>query len=147
MGVRQIRSEMDIKPGKPLPVICQNGGSLDRQRLDKNRSLLISLARLESIKWLESNDVAPESSTSLVGDMNLLIPLAGLIDKDAELMRLQKNIQKIEQEASRIETKLGNKNFVARAPAAVVNKENEKLAEAQSALASLQAQAERINSM
>jgi len=147
MGVRQIRSEMDIKPGKPLPVICQNGGSLDRQRLDQNRSLLISLARLESIKWLESNDVAPESSTSLVGDMNLLIPLAGLIDKDAELMRLQKNIQKIEQEASRIETKLGNKNFVARAPAAVVNKENEKLAEAQSALASLQAQAERINSM
>jgi valyl-tRNA synthetase len=91
--------------------------------------------------------VAPESSTSLVGDMNLLIPLAGLIDKDAELMRLQKNIQKIEQEASRIESKLGNKNFVARAPAEIVNKENEKLAEAQSALASLQAQAERINSM
>jgi len=147
MGVRQIRSEMDIKPGKALPVICQNGGSLDRQRLDQNRSLLISLAKLESIKWLESNDVAPESSTSLVGDMNLLIPLAGLIDKDAELMRLQKNIQKIEQEASRIESKLGNKNFVARAPAEIVNKENEKLAEAQSALASLQAQAERINSM
>ncbi len=147
MGVRQIRSEMNIKPGKPLPVYCHHGNSLDQQRLDQNRSLLISLARLESINWLEANDTAPESATSLVGDMSLLIPLAGLIDKDAELKRLQKNIEKIEAETKRIETKLGNENFVARAPAAVVNKESEKLAEARSALASLQSQAERINSI
>ncbi|GBF29753.1 valine--tRNA ligase [bacterium MnTg03] len=79
--------------------------------------------------------------------MSLLIPLAGLIDKDAELKRLQKNIEKIEAETKRIETKLGNENFVARAPAAVVNKESERLAEARSALASLQSQAERINSI
>jgi valyl-tRNA synthetase len=147
MGVRQIRSEMDIKPGKPLPVICANGSSLDQQRLDQNRSLLVSLARLESIDWLEANDAAPDSATSLVGDMNLLIPLAGLIDKDAELNRLQKNIQKLEQEANRIEAKLDNENFVSRAPAEVVGKEKEKLAEAQSALATLQAQAQRINAI
>jgi valyl-tRNA synthetase len=147
MGVRQIRSEMNIKPGKPLPVYCHHGNSLDQQRLDQNRSLLISLARLESINWLESNDAAPKSATSLVGDMSLLIPLAGLIDKDAELKRLQKNIEKIEAETKRIETKLGNENFVARAPAAVVDRESEKLAEARSALASLQSQAERINSI
>jgi valyl-tRNA synthetase len=147
MGVRQIRSEMDIKPGKPLPVICQNGNSLDQQRLEHNRSLLVSLAKLESIDWLETEDQAPESATSLVGDMNLLIPLAGLIDKDAELTRLQKNIEKFQQEAERIEAKLANQNFVSRAPASVVDKEKEKLLEAQSALTSLQAQAKRINSI
>ena len=145
MGVRQIRSEMDIKPGKPLPVICQNGSNLDQQRLEQNKSLLVSLARLESINWLEASEQSPESATSLVGDMNLLIPLAGLIDKDAELSRLQKNIQKLEQEVSRIEAKLSNENFVSRAPDEVVNKEKDKLAEARSALASLQAQADRIN--
>lgn len=144
MGVRQIRSEMDIKPGKPLPVLCQNGCDSDQQRLEQNKALLISLAKLESIDWLTSSDDAPESATSLVGDMSLLIPLAGLIDKDAELARLQKNIQKFEQEAQRIEAKLGNEKFVSRAPDAVVNKEKEKLAEARSALASFQAQADKI---
>ncbi len=147
VGVRQIRSEMDIKPGKPLPVICHNGGDLDRQRLEQNRTLLVSLAKLDSINWLDTNDAAPESATSLVGDMSLLIPLAGLIDKDAELIRLQKNIQKLEQETNRIETKLSNENFTSRAPAAVVDKENKKLADAQSALVSLRAQAERISSI
>jgi valyl-tRNA synthetase len=128
-------------------VYCQNGSSLDQQRLIENRSLLVSLARLEAINWLEANDAAPESATSLVGDMNLLIPLAGLIDRDAELKRLQKNIEKIEVETKRIEAKLGNENSVAKAPAEVVNRENDKLAEARSALGSLQSQAERIKSI
>ena len=144
MGVRQIRSEMDIKPGKPLPVMCQNGSKLDQQRLDNNQGLLKSLAKLESVNWLSEGEQAPESATSLVGDMSILIPLAGLIDKDAELARLEKNMQKLEQEALRIEAKLGNESFVAKAPEAVVNKEKEKLVDAQSALASLQAQADKI---
>ena len=144
MGIRQIRSENDIKPGRPLPVLCQNGTSLDIQRIDDNRQLLVSLARLESISSLEDQELAPESATSLVGEMKLLIPLAGLIDKDAELIRLQKSIDKLEGEAQRITAKLGNANFISRAPAAVVNKEKGKLAEAESALANLKTQAERI---
>jgi valyl-tRNA synthetase len=144
MGVRQIRSEMDIKPGKTLPVICQNGNQQDQQRIVANRSLLESLAKLESITWLEEDGQAPESAISLVGDMQLLIPLAGLIDKQAELVRLQKNIQKLEQDAERIKAKLANENFVSRAPANVVNKEKVKLAEAESALGSLRGQEERI---
>jgi len=147
MGIRQIRSEMDIKPGKPLPVLLQNGSEQDSFRLNNNESLLISLARLESITWLKSDDAAPESATSLVGDMNLLIPLAGLIDKQAELARLEKNMDKLKAEASRITGKLGNANFVDRAPEAVVNKEREKLAEAESALSSLQVQAEKIRAL
>ncbi len=144
MGVRQIRSEMDIKPGKLLPVICQNGSRIDRQRIVDNQDLLIALAKLESIIWLDANDQAPESATSLVGDMSLLIPLAGLIDKDSELKRLQKNIQKLEQEFKRLEGKLNNEKFVANAPDAIVTREKEKLAEAQSALLSLQTQADKI---
>jgi valyl-tRNA synthetase len=144
MGVRQIRSEMDIKPGKPLPVLCQNGSDQDQTRLTQNQDLLKSLAKLESISWLKEGEQAAESATSIVGDMSILIPLAGLIDKDAELARLNKNIQKLEQEANRIESKLGNESFVAKAPEAVVNKEKEKLNEAKSALASFKAQADKI---
>ena len=147
MGVRQIRSEMDIKPGKPLPLICHKGDALDQQRITANRSLLESLAKLESITWLDEDSKAPESAISLVGDMQLLIPLAGLIDKQAELARLQKNIDKLEQDAQRIKSKLSNENFVSRAPENVVGKEREKLAEAESALGSLRKQAERISTI
>jgi len=147
MGVRQIRSEMDIKPGKPLPVFCQNGSIQDQQRIERNKPLLLSLAKLESIVWLQSEQTAPESAISLVGEMNLLIPLAGLIDKQAELTRLQKNILKLEQDAERINAKLANENFVARAPDAVVIREKEKLADNESALASLRVQADKIAAM
>ncbi len=144
MGVRQIRSEMDIKPGKPLPVICRNGSQQDQQRIDVNQSLLKSLAKLETITWLDQDTQAPESAISLVGEMQLLIPLAGLIDKQAELARLQKNIHRLEQDAQRIQAKLANENFIARAPETVVNKERDKLADTESALGSLRTQAERI---
>jgi valyl-tRNA synthetase len=147
MGVRQIRSEMDIKPGKPLPVLLQNGADLDRERLEHNQSFIRSLARLESITWLNKGDEAPESATALVGDMSLLIPLAGLIDKQAELDRLQKNIDRLQGEIKRISGKLSNDNFVSRAPEAVVNKEREKLTDSESALASLNAQAAKIRAL
>jgi valyl-tRNA synthetase len=147
MGIRQIRSEMDIKPGKPVPVLCQHGSELDRERIERNHALLQPLAKLESIAWLDDDAEAPQAATSLVGEMRQLIPLAGLIDKAAEQARLQRNIQKLEQETARLGGKLGNENFVARAPQEVVNKEKEKLADAESALASLRAQLQRIESM
>ena len=146
MGVRQIRSEMDIKPGKPLPLLCQDGSAQDRERIDGNLGLLSALAKLESITWLDA-DTAPESATSLVGEMKLLIPLEGLIDKEAELIRLNRNIEKLEQETQRISAKLANQNFVARAPAEVVDKEREKLADAESALGNLRAQADKISAI
>jgi valyl-tRNA synthetase len=138
---------MDIKPGKPLPVLLQNGSEVDLQRLESNRNFLMSLARLESVTTLDDASQAPESATALVGDMKLLIPLAGLIDKEAELNRLQKNIDRLQGEVRRLNGKLGNDKFVSNAPEAVVAREREKLAESESALASLKAQADKIRAL
>ncbi len=147
MGVRQIRSEMNIKPSELLPVLLENGSATDLQRLNNNRTFIMSLAKLKDITWLEHAEEAPESATSLVGNMKLLIPLAGLINKDAELARLQKHIEKTENDAKRIHGKLNNANFVDRAPEAVVAKEREKLAETESALANLKQQLDKIKAI
>ncbi|RMG31124.1 MAG: valine--tRNA ligase [Gammaproteobacteria bacterium] len=144
LGVRRIRSGMNIDPRKPLPVLFENGSEQDRARLEAHRTLLERLARIESITWLEPGQEAPESAAELVGEMKLLIPLAGLIDKEAELARLDKEIGKREEEIARLENKLANENFVRKAPETVVQKERDRLAEARKALASLQAQRERI---
>ncbi|MEJ2392525.1 MAG: valine--tRNA ligase [Gammaproteobacteria bacterium] len=147
LGVRQIRSGMDIKPGKALPVLIQNGSTQDKQRLEANQHYLISLAKLDSLTWLEAKDEAPESATALVGEMKLLIPMAGLIDKEAEQKRLSKEIDKKHQEYQRTEGKLSNSNFVDKAPAAVVEKERSKLAEIKVAIEKLQEQLEKISKL
>lgn len=147
LGVRRIRAEMDIAPSKPLPILCQNGDDKDKQRLENNNSFLKSLARIDTITWLNPEDNAPESATALAGQMEILIPLAGLIDKDAELQRLSKEIDKINKELSKCENKLNNPNFAERAPAAVVEKEQQRLADYSGALAQLQAQLAKIQSL
>jgi len=147
LGVRKIRSSMDIKPGKPLPVLLQNGSDSDQQLLEANNTYLKSLARIESIQWLQAGDEAPESATALVGEMKVLIPMAGLIDKDAELARLAKEIEKLEKDIARTEGKLGNEKFVAKAPAAVVEKEREKLKDATASLQQLKEQRDKIEKL
>jgi valyl-tRNA synthetase len=147
VGVRQIRSGMDIKPSKPLPVLLANASDVDRTRLERNQNTITFLARTESITVLGDGEEAPESATALVGDMKVLIPMAGLIDKDVEIARLSKEIEKKQQEVGRIEGKLSNPNFVERAPEAVVEKERAKIAEIQSALKNFEEQLERIKKM
>ena len=147
LGVRKIRSSMDIKPGKPLPVLLQNGSDSDRQLLEANGNWLKTLARLDSIQWLQADEEAPESAMALVGEMKVLIPMAGLIDKDAELARLAKEIEKLEKDIARTEGKLANENFTAKAPAAVVEKEREKLKEASASLQQLKQQQEKIEKL
>jgi len=147
LGVRKIRSSMDIKPGKPLPVLLQNGSDSDQQLLEANDTYLKSLARIESIQWLEANEDAPESATALVGEMKVLIPMAGLIDKDAELARLAKEIERLEKDIARTEGKLGNEKFVAKAPEAVVEKEREKLKDAAASLQQLKEQRDKIEKL
>ena len=145
IGIRQIRSGMDIKPGKPLPVLLQNGSDNDRALSETHKHYLESLARIESIQWLENNEEAPESATALVGEMKILIPMAGLIDKDAEAARLDREIDKLQKDIQRVEGKLSNDSFIGKAPAAVVQKERDKLSDMQQALQGLSEQLEKIS--
>ena len=144
LGIRKIRGEMNIPPGKPLPVLLQNGSAQDMAWLEAHQPYITTLARTASIRWLEASEPAPESATALVGQMRVLIPMAGLIDKEAELARLGKEIDKLRNELQRVEGKLGNASFVERAPAAVVEKERARLAELRDSLEQLEAQRERI---
>ncbi|PWC20164.1 valine--tRNA ligase [Brenneria roseae subsp. roseae] len=127
IAVRNIRAEMNIAPSKPLDVLLRNASADAQRRVDENRSFIQTLARLESITLLPAGDKGPVSVTKLIEGAELLIPMAGLIDKAAELDRLAKEVAKIEVEIGRIESKLSNEGFVARAPEAVVAKEREKL--------------------
>ncbi|KHN50110.1 valine--tRNA ligase [Pectobacterium fontis] len=127
IAVRNIRAEMNIAPGKPLEVLLRDATAEAQRRVEENRSFIQTLARLESITLLPAGDKGPVSVTKLIDGAELLIPMAGLIDKDAELDRLAKEVAKIEAEIGRIESKLSNEGFVARAPEAVVAKEREKL--------------------
>jgi len=114
--------------------------------MDDNRQFLSSLAKLESLDWFEG-DKAPMSATQLVGEMEVLVPIAGLIDKDAELKRLDKELERLQKEIGRLEGKLGNEKFTAKAPAEVVEKEQEKLRDAQSSQARLSQQRADIEAM
>ncbi len=147
LGIRRIRGEMNIKPAKPLPVLLQNGSEQDATHLENNRHYLDTLARLESITWLSADQDAPESATALVGEMKVLIPMAGLIDKAAELTRLDKELTKRQKDLERITGKLSNASFVDKAPAAIVAKEQKKADDLKVAITQLQSQLEKIQSL
>ncbi len=144
LGIRQIRGEMNIPPSKPLPCFVQNISNNDQHCLDTHSQVLSSLAKLENISQLNVNDEAPESATALVGEMKILIPLAGLIDKDQEAARLNKEIEKLNKQRVQFAGKLNNEKFISGAPEAVVNKEKEKLTSVENAIADLSAQLEKI---
>ena len=147
LAIRNIRGEMDLSPNKPLPLLLSNADAMAKGRIENNESFLSSLAKLESIEFIDSDDDAPASMTALVDSLKLHIPMAGLIDKDAELQRLQKAIEKAEKEWQRLNGKLSNENFVNKAPEAVIAKEREKLAEAEATLSQLKEQQEKISAL
>ncbi len=122
LGIRQIRSGMNIDPHKKLPIVLQHGSIQDKQRLDSYQNYLIDIGRIESIQWLEDSEQAPDSATALLGHMKILIPMAGLIDKKSELTRLQKELDKIDKELTQVTAKLNNKIFIDKAPEDVVKK-------------------------
>jgi len=127
LGIRQIRGEMNIAPGKPLPVLLEDAGERDRVRAAGHWQWLAQLARLESLRVLDAGERAPACATALLGGMRILVPMAGLIDVAAERERLGKALAKAQAEHARIEGKLANRQFVDHAPAAVVEKERERL--------------------
>ncbi len=147
LGVRRIRAEMDIAPSKALPVLVQNGSADDEQKWQSHDSLIIHLARLEKVTWLDAHANAPESAIALVGEMQILIPLAGLIDKEAELKRLNKEMEKLNRELSKCAAKLDNPNFTARAPKNIVEKEQQRVTEMTASLQQLEAQSAKIRAI
>ena len=147
VGIRKIRSGMNIDPRKQLPVLLEGGSSSDRDRLERNLHFLKSVGRIESASWLEPGETAPESSTVLVGELKLLIPMAGLIDKEAEITRLAKELDRKKNELERCEKKLSNSSFVDKAPDAVVEKEKGRAADLNIAIRNLEEQQEKIQAL
>src|SRR5690606_1643048 len=143
-GIRRIRSEMNIAPGKAIPLLYANGSDDDRARVAKFDAQIAFLARVESQRWLDSGETEPPSAAAIVGELRVLIPLAGLIDLGAEKQRLAREATRIETEIAKCNAKLGNANFVANAPAAVVEQEKQRLADFGATLEGLREQARRL---
>ncbi|VEL98297.1 valyl-tRNA synthetase [Alteromonas sp. 76-1] len=144
VGIRNIRGEMDISPNKPLNALLKNVSAEDSRRLEAAKAFLDKLSKLETVTILEDGEEAPASATALVGEMEILIPMAGLIDKDAELARITKAMDKVDKDVSRTRGKLSNEKFVSNAPDAVIEKERGKLEEGEKQLEKLKAQYETI---
>ena len=145
LGLRQIRGEMDISPGKFLPVLLQNAGATDRQRVDRHMLLLQRVGRVESVNDIADGEEPPAAATALLGDMRLLVPMKGLIDVEAERARLLKQREKVNAELARSTGKLGNEKFVNNAPAAVVSQERERAAEFERTIAQLNEQLGKLD--
>ena len=143
-GVRKIRSEMNISPGKTIPLLLAGGDAGDRARVAKFAAQIAFLARTEAPWWIEAGAAEPAAAAAVVGTLRVLIPLAGLIDLGAEKTRLAKEIARIEVEIRKCEGKLGNANFVANAPAEVVAQERQRVADWNSTLGALREQAQKL---
>jgi valyl-tRNA synthetase len=144
LGVRQIRGEMDISPARKLPLLLAQAGAQDIALANRHAALLHRLAGLDSVHALAAGEPAPPAAAAVVGDLTLLVPMAGLIEPQAELERLGKRCAKIRQEIGRASAKLGNENFVRSAPEAVVQQERGRLADFERALASLERQLQAV---
>jgi valyl-tRNA synthetase len=147
IGVRNVRGEMNISPAKDLPIYMARGDATAKRRLEENRQFLSKLANLESITWLDDPADAPLCATALAGDLEILVPMAGLIDVDAELARLDREIDKIGIEAKKLTGKLSNPKFADNAPAEVVAKERQRLEDFEGSLSQLQEKRSAIAEM
>ncbi|MCH4293177.1 valine--tRNA ligase [Shewanella sp. 3B26] len=129
VAVRNIRAELNIAPSKPLSALLRGVSDEDKARIEANQAFFGTLAKLESMTILAEGEAAPMATTQLIGEMELLIPMAGLIDVAAEMARIDKQLEKLTGEVARIEGKLSNEGFVAKAPAEVIEKERAKAAD------------------
>jgi valyl-tRNA synthetase len=141
-NVRRIRSEMNIAPTKPIPLLYAGGTPNQRALGERFAAQIAFLARAESQRWLESGEAEPAAAAAIVGEMKVLIPLAGLIDVDAEKARLAKEIKRLEGEIAKSTTKLGN--FGPKTPSAVIEQEKQRVADFTTTLNGLRDQAQRI---
>ena len=142
-SVRQIKGEMNIPAGKRVPVLLSDLTQGQMSVIQNNQATMAFLAKSESVEIVDG-DHAPESAMKQVASTRILIPLAGLIDKQEELSRLKKEMDNAAKEIARLKGKLGNEKFVANAPADIVEKEKQKLAQIESNMAHIREQQEKI---
>ncbi|MFT6777436.1 MAG: valyl-tRNA synthetase, partial [Paraglaciecola sp.] len=147
LAIRTIRGEMDIAPSKLLPVLLRNASPEDIRRFEENTIFLHSIAKLETVTALTEDEKAPACATSLLSSLEIMIPMAGLIDKDAELARIAKALDKLEKDFARTQGKLANEKFVSNAPDAVIDKEKAKLADFTMQMGKLYEQRSSIESL
>ncbi len=145
LGVRRIRAERDIPPGKPLVIQVKDGNNQERQWLRQDRGYIEALARVSSISTV--TEEPDDAVAALAGSMTILVPLADLINPQEEAQKLVKQLEKLDNERHRIGNKLGNKNFISKAPPEIVQKERDKLAEIDAAAGRLGEQLERISKL
>jgi valyl-tRNA synthetase len=147
LGIRQIRGEMDIPPGKKLPVLLKQVSKTDQKRIHKHLNLLKQIGRIKNISFLKDNEVEPNSSTALLGNMRILVPLANLIDIEAETTRLEKQKIKIQQELNLSLRKLKNPEFTNNAPAEIIKKEKDRVSKNEKLLKQINEQISKFKDM
>jgi valyl-tRNA synthetase len=145
--VRGVRGQFDIAPSRQTPVYFENASAEDRRRFEASAPAVRRLASISDVTWLAPDAAPPQSAAAAVGQMTVHIPMAGLIDVDAELERIAKRQGKLRQELDKANGKLGNDKFVRNAPAEVVNQERERLEAFKRELAQLAEQRERVASL
>ena len=147
LSIRNIRGEMDISPAKSINILLRNGSPTDKERMEIHKPYLQKLAKLRDISWLEDGHEAPASATQRFDELEILVPLEGLIDVDAERSRLMKEINKLLSGLKAVETKLNNKKFVNNAPSSIVIKEREKKNQISSTLESFETQLKNLEGL
>lgn len=147
IAIRNIRGEMNIAPNKMLPLFFAQGSDQDRHYAQLTQRDIQNLAKCEAISWINEEDHKPIAATAFVNELEILIPMHNLIDKDAELQRLNKELEKVNKDIARAQSKLDNPDYVNKAPTAVVTKEREHLVQLQKAQTKIAAQLVKINAL
>lgn len=127
--IRTLRSEMNIAPGKKIPLLLYKGNKKDRENSQLFLNEIINLAKITTLKWISEEEKVATSAMGLVGHLELLIPMEGLIDTKVEIQRLGKEILKIEKEIERAQSKLANAAFVKKAPTDIITQERKRLSD------------------
>jgi valyl-tRNA synthetase len=147
-GIRSARSEMNVPPGAKIPMVLIGADQGNRDRLAAYGELISWLARLDGMEAVDAGTPPPSGSIQLVhGEATVALPLGGVIDIAQEKARLEKEIAKEEAEVAKIEKKLSNEGFLAKAPQSVVDENKERLAEHQARIAQLRAALERLSGL
>ena len=141
-ALRRVRSELGVSPGKQVRLLVRGGGEVECARLGRFDAALKFLSRLDAIEVLQGEP--PASAAARVSELDLFVPLEGLVDLGAERSRIDKELKKVEAELAKSKNKLASETFVANAPAAVVEQERTRLAEWAAQVAALTAQRERL---